>query len=102
MLKKNKAVFLDRDGVINKCFTLNGKPYPPKNLQNFEVFSFVGQALNILKQKGYLNIIVTNQPDPARGKQSKKIIDDMHNILIESSEIISQNILIIYHTATFS
>ena len=62
-----RAVFLDRDGVINRAAVLDGKPYPPPNLEALEILPGVTQALQSLREAGWLLIVVTNQPDVARG-----------------------------------
>ena len=61
-----KAVFLDRDGVINRAVVRDGKPYPPINIANLEILPRVKLAMNSLKEAGWLLIVVTNQPDVAR------------------------------------
>ena len=62
-----RAVFLDRDGVINRAVVRESKPYPPANLSEIEILPGVLEALNSLHLKGWLLIVVTNQPDVARG-----------------------------------
>jgi D-glycero-D-manno-heptose 1,7-bisphosphate phosphatase len=62
-----RAVFLDRDGVINKSLIVDGIPKPPQNLENLEILSGVKVALKELKESGFLLIVVTNQPDVSRG-----------------------------------
>lgn len=62
-----KAVFLDRDGVINRALVRDGKPYPPSNLAALEILPGVSQAMQSLHEAGWLLIVVTNQPDVARG-----------------------------------
>ena len=74
-----RAIFLDRDGVINAARVINGKPYPPLSLEDFEILPGVDPALKKLKQMGFLTIIVTNQPDVETGKQSKKTVMAMHD-----------------------
>ena len=49
----NKAVFLDRDGVINRAIVREGKPYPPKDLTELEVLPGVPEALAALKKAEY-------------------------------------------------
>jgi len=66
-----RAVFLDRDGVINRAYIRDGKPYPPCNPVELEILPGVVQALKELRQAGFLLIVVTNQPDVARGKISR-------------------------------
>ena len=57
------AVFLDRDGVINRALERAGKPYPPTTLAEFEFLPGVAAACRKLKAAGYLLIVATNQPD---------------------------------------
>ncbi len=74
----NKAVFLDRDGVINRALVRNRKPYPPDTLQDLEILPDVPEALNLLKESGFLLIVVTNQPDVGRGTQKEETVEEMH------------------------
>jgi len=62
-----RAVFLDRDGVINRAIVRQRRPYPPSTPAELEVLPGVDRALTALKQAGFLLIVVTNQPDVARG-----------------------------------
>jgi D-glycero-D-manno-heptose 1,7-bisphosphate phosphatase len=62
-----RAVFLDRDGVINRAIVRNGRPYPPLNLSALEILPGVSEALHFLHEAGWLLIVVSNQPDVARG-----------------------------------
>ena len=75
----NRAVFLDRDGVINRAVVRNGKPYPPPSLEDFEILPGVEQALVRLRKAGFILIVVTNQPDVARGTQQLSMVEAMHN-----------------------
>ena len=67
MNQAHKAVFLDRDGVINRSLVKQGKPYPPATIDELEILPGVDEALSSLKKEGFLLIVVTNQPDVARG-----------------------------------
>ena len=93
---QRRAVFLDRDGVINRTFVRGGKPFPPSTLQELEVLPGVPEALRELKQHGYKLLVITNQPDVARGKQSQQTIDAMHQVL--SSRLPLDDIFVCYHT----
>lgn len=73
-----KAVFLDRDGVINRAIVRNGKPYSPMTLAELEILPNVETALNRLRSAGFEIVVVTNQPDVARGKQSREVVEAMH------------------------
>ena len=79
----NKAVFLDRDGVLNKAILKNGKPYPPSNILELEICDGVKEGLNKLKSKGYMLIVVTNQPDVSRGKTSKENVEKINDALMK-------------------
>jgi len=75
------AVFLDRDGVINRSLMHDGRPYPPATLNELEVLPGVPEALARLKAAGFQLIVVTNQPDVARGTQTRATVEAMHAIL---------------------
>ena len=79
----NKAVFLDRDGVINRSLVKDGKPFPPHSLDVFEILPEIPESLLFLKKKGFMLIVLTNQPDVGRGKQKRKIVEKMNNYLLE-------------------
>ena len=76
-----RAVFLDRDGVINRAVVRDGKPYPPANLAEMEILPGVRDAMNALHSKGWLLIVVTNQPDVARGTKSLANVKSIHQYL---------------------
>jgi D-glycero-D-manno-heptose 1,7-bisphosphate phosphatase len=78
------AVFLDRDGVINRAVVRNGRPYPPDRLEDLEVLPGVPDALARLHAAGFHLVVVTNQPDVARGTQRRDVIDAMHAKLAET------------------
>ena len=76
MTEKNKAVFLDRDGVINKEVNYLSDP------KDFEFIDGSIEALKILKQKGYLVIIITNQAGIARGLFTEETLKAIHHKMI--------------------
>ena len=73
-----RAVFLDRDGVINRALEHDGKPYPPTTLKEFEVLPEVPAACARLKQAGFLLVVVTNQPDVGRGTLKRETVEILH------------------------
>ncbi len=79
----NKAIFLDRDGVINKLICRQGKWQAPYNLSEFELLPGVAESLIQFKNAGFINIVVTNQPDMARGWVSRENIDLINNHILE-------------------
>lgn len=79
---QKKAVFLDRDGVINEAIIKNGKPYPPATFEELTISEGVHLALDILKSANYLIIGITNQPDVARKKTSQTLVEEINSSLI--------------------
>jgi D-glycero-D-manno-heptose 1,7-bisphosphate phosphatase len=75
------AVFLDRDGVLNRAFVRAGKPYPPATLEEFELLPGVEAAARRLKGEGFALVVATNQPDVAKGLQRREVVDAMHDRL---------------------
>lgn len=76
------AVFLDRDGVINRTAVRNGTPYPPQTLAELEILPRVPEALHLLAEAGLPRIIVTNQPDVARGTQQQAVVESINAKLL--------------------
>jgi D-glycero-D-manno-heptose 1,7-bisphosphate phosphatase len=75
---RRPAMFLDRDGVINRAVIRAGIPRPPASLTELEILPGVPAALNALKAGGYRLVVVTNQPDVARGSTSRELVGDIH------------------------
>ena len=76
-----RAVFLDRDGVLNRAVVREGRPYPPAGVAEVEILSGVAEALKALHRAGFLLLVVTNQPDVARGTLSAGTVAAIHNHL---------------------
>lgn len=94
-LNKTKAIFLDRDGVLNHAIIKNGKPYPPSTLAELSIPDDAYSALNALKAAGYLLIGATNQPDVARGTTEKKWVETINSMLMEKLPL--DEIRVCYH-----
>lgn len=62
-----RAVFLDRDGVLNAALLRDGVPVPPRSPAEFHVLPGVPEACAALRREGWVLVVVTNQPDIARG-----------------------------------
>jgi len=77
----NRAVFLDRDGVINAAVVRDGKPYPPASVEEFRLLPGVPEACTRLKAAGFLLVVATNQPDIGRGSQSREAVEAMHQVM---------------------
>lgn len=78
----NRAVFLDRDGVINRALERDAKPFPPRNLSEFEILPDVPAALKKLKAAGFLLVVATNQPDVGRGTLKQETVEHIHAQMI--------------------
>lgn len=70
---KQKAIFLDRDGTINKYVGFL------RNINDFELLEGVTEAIRKINEAGYLAIVITNQPVIARGEVSFEELDEIHN-----------------------
>jgi len=77
----HRAVFLDRDGVIDRAMVRDGKPHPPTDLSELEILPGVLEALEKLRAAGYCLIVVTNQPDVARQAQTQDAVEALHAAL---------------------
>lgn len=77
-----RAVFLDRDGVINRAFTRDGVSHPPDSVQSLEILPGVADALHRLRDAGFRLIVVTNQPDVARRTQTREVVDAINDRLM--------------------
>ena len=72
------AVFLDRDGTLNRQVILDGKPYPPQTVDDFNLFPDAADACARLAAAGYVLVVATNQPDVGRGTQLQSTVEAMH------------------------
>ena len=77
----NRAIFYDRDGVLNELVKRDGGYFSPRVLSQFKIIENSIKVTNFTKSKGYLNIVVSNQPDVARGYLKKIDLDNMTKIM---------------------
>ena len=75
------AIFLDRDGVLNRTMFRDRKPVPPQSLDELQILPGVPGALKNLKAAGYGLVVVTNQPDVARGITTMEVVEQLHRFL---------------------
>jgi len=80
-------VFLDRDGVLNQLVARNGQGMSPRGLAEFALLPGVRPAVAALQQAGLLAIVVTNQPDIARGALAQDELDRMHAELLRAVRV---------------
>jgi len=92
---KRRAVFLDRDGVLNRAIIKEGKPYPPASVDEVEIPPGVVEALQRLKDAGFVLIVVSNQPDVARGATAKATVEEINDFLAKRMPI--DRFIMCYH-----
>jgi D-glycero-D-manno-heptose 1,7-bisphosphate phosphatase len=76
-----RAVFLDRDGVLNRVIVRNGKAFAPHSLESFKILANASSCVSQLRESGLLAIVVTNQPEIGRGTLKAVTVDQMHRRL---------------------
>jgi D-glycero-D-manno-heptose 1,7-bisphosphate phosphatase len=77
-----RALFLDRDGVVNRAIVRNRRPYPPSSVRELAILPNVPEALARLRSAGIRAIVVTNQPDVARGTIPRAVVEEIHGTLM--------------------
>ncbi len=78
MAKLSRAVFLDRDGVVNQVKLVQGLPKPPSDIKEIEILDGVSEAIEILLSAKFIPVIITNQPDVSRGTISHRAADQIN------------------------
>lgn len=92
------AVFLDRDGVLNHTIVRHSIPYPPDDVATCVLLPGVRQACHMLHTAGYVLLVVTNQPDVARGRQRRERVEHINAWIQHTLSI--QQVLTCYHDDT--
>ncbi len=82
-----RAVFLDRDGILNASEIREGRPYAPRRVEDFHIYPDARAALERLKNEDFLLIVATNQPDVGNGFIKKHVVQEMHRRLKDSLPI---------------
>ena len=90
-----KAIFLDRDGVINKIVIRKGLPSSPYSLDELKILPKVKESILTLKKLNFICVVVTNQPDVSRGKITKNTVLEINNYL--KKETMFDDIFVCYH-----
>ena len=76
-----RAVFLDRDGVINEVILRNGRPLAPSRVGDLTLRPGVAEAIGRLRRAGFLIVVVTNQPDVGKGLVAREAVEAIHEAL---------------------
>jgi D-glycero-D-manno-heptose 1,7-bisphosphate phosphatase len=90
-----RAIFLDRDGVLNRAIVRDRKPYPPDSVTQVEIIPGAVHSMGLLEKAGYLLIGITNQPDVARGTQKKEIVEEINACILNALPV--REIFTCYH-----
>ena len=90
-----KAIFLDRDGVINKIIIKNGLPFSPSSFAELEILPGVKESILKLQKLNFVCLVVTNQPDVSRGIIEKKTVVKINNYLKDKIKL--DDFFVCYH-----
>ena len=91
----NRAVYLDRDGVLNLPVIRNGLPFPPASVAETRIFDDALPALGMLKDAGYKLAMISNQPDVARGTTRRQEVEAINAMLVAALPI--DHLEVCYH-----
>ena len=83
----NKAIFFDRDGVLNELVERDGGYYSPRDTSSFTITSNAAEVTRRTSALGYLNIVISNQPDVARGYLDETVLQEMTSLLLDELTI---------------
>lgn len=78
MSASKRAIFLDRDGVLNHLVHRDGFLVSPRSVADFRIYDDAADATRTARSLGFLVLVATNQPDVARGQLSAEELDRMH------------------------
>ena len=97
-MKKNRAVFFDRDGVLNYVIFrgISPKPIAPWSLEEFNIIPGLNSVISTLKKRGFYIFVITNQPDISKGIIDIKLVNKMNQLLI--NQFLIDEILVCPHT----
>jgi D-glycero-D-manno-heptose 1,7-bisphosphate phosphatase len=82
-----RAVFLDRDGVVNGSCLIEGIPKPPRRISEVLILEDVTTAVELIKSLDFLPVVVTNQPDVARGRSTRNEVEEINKYIGELTGI---------------
>jgi D-glycero-D-manno-heptose 1,7-bisphosphate phosphatase len=90
-----RAVFVDRDGVLNAARVESGRPHPPASAADLTFLPGVRERLAELKRLGFVIVCVTNQPDVARRRITRAAVDQINAQV--RAEMPLDDLLVCYH-----
>jgi D-glycero-D-manno-heptose 1,7-bisphosphate phosphatase len=77
----DRAVFLDRDGVLVVPEFRDGRSFAPRRIADFRLYEEAAPCLERMKTAGFKLVVVTNQPDVGNGLVERAVIEEMHHRL---------------------
>jgi len=80
-----RAIFFDRDGVLVVPEERDGRTFAVTRLEDFRLYTDTSEALRLSHESGFLNVVVTNQPDVASGRVTQSVVEEMHQVLCRSA-----------------
>jgi len=86
-LKLRSAIFFDRDGVLTIPINFNGKGYAPRSLEDFKYYSDAAESLLRTHDSGFLNIVVSNQPDVSNGLLLVSVLENMSSKMLKDLKL---------------
>jgi D-glycero-D-manno-heptose 1,7-bisphosphate phosphatase len=89
------AVFFDRDGIIDQAVVREGRPYPPLRIEEVRLLPGTIKAMKKLAKAGYALFGITNQPDVARGTQSRAMVESINAFIQDHTPV--NEIFVCYH-----
>lgn len=94
-VKADRAVFLDRDGVLVVPEFREGRSFAPREIADFRLYEDAAPCLERMKAAGFRLVVVTNQPDVGNGLVERAVVDEMHRRLAAALPI--EAIEVCYH-----
>jgi len=100
MIRKSgpRAVFLDRDGVVNKVLFRDGRPASPRTLGEFRLCDAIAESLMRLSVAGLRLFVISNQPDVARGLLPPSVLEEITTRILASLPV--EGVLVCPHDDT--
>jgi D-glycero-D-manno-heptose 1,7-bisphosphate phosphatase len=89
------AVFFDRDGIINQAVVRDGRPFPPASVEDIHLIPGTIHSMEKLAKAGYALFGITNQPDVARGTQTREMVESINAFIQDHSPV--KEIFVCYH-----
>jgi|LakMenEpi03Aug12_release.lakeMendotaPanAssembly.Ray.scaffolds.fasta_scaffold318532_2 D-glycero-D-manno-heptose 1,7-bisphosphate phosphatase len=87
ILMLRPAIFFDRDGILTVPIALNGKGYAPRSLEDFTYYEDAIESLLRTRAAGFLNIVVSNQPDISTGLLLEDVLERMNSKMLQDFEL---------------